>query len=283
MRRFSQLYESLDATTSTNAKVQAMAEYLRAVPAEDAAWAIFFLTGQRLKRLISGRILRGWALRHTGLPEWLVVEAHASVGDSAETVALLVGTDEGGADASGMPLHRWLEERILPLRELPAEAQYAAVTSWWRELPRGDLFLLNKLLTGAFRVGVSNLLVVRALARVSGLPPGALSHRLMGRWQPTGAWYRGLIAAARSADDRSRPFPFFLASLLEQSPEALGAFEDWFAEWKWDGIRAQLIRRGGDIFLWSRGEELITDRFPELAQAAAHLPDGTVLDGEVLA
>jgi DNA ligase 1 len=160
-----------------------------------------------------------------------LVEAHASVGDSAETVALLVGTDERGADRSGLPLHRWLEERILPLRELPAEAQFAAVNSWWRELPWSELFLLNKLLTGAFRVGVSSLLVVRALASVSGLPPATLSHRLMGRWQPTGAWYRGLIAAGRSRDDRFRPFPFFLASPLEQPPETLGALEDWFAEW----------------------------------------------------
>jgi DNA ligase-1 len=194
MRRFSQLFEALDGTTRTNAKVAALVEYFREVPPEDAAWAVFFLTGQRLKRLISGRTLREWALALTGLPDWLVTDAHAAVGDSAETVALLVGAD-GQPEAPGLPLHRWLEERILPLRDLPSEQQYREVTAWWRELPRAEVFLLNKLLTGAFRVGVSNLLVVRALAEVSELPRPVISHRLMGRWQPTAGWYRGLIAA----------------------------------------------------------------------------------------
>jgi DNA ligase 1 len=280
MRRFCQLYEALDGTTRTNAKVEAMVRYFEAAPAEDAAWAVFFLTGQRLKRLISGRTLRAWAQQRTGLPEWLVDEAHAAVGDSAETTALLLDAAEPGA--ASLPLHRWLEERILPLHGQSADRQYAAVCTWWQELPRGELFVLNKLLTGAFRVGVSKLLVMRALAEVAKLPRATIAHRLMGRPQPSAVWYRGLLAA-ESADDRARPYPFFLASPLEADPSTLGPLEDWLAEWKWDGIRGQLMRRGGEIFLWSRGEELITERFPELIQAAARLPDGVVLDGEVLA
>jgi DNA ligase-1 len=282
MRRFSELYEELDGTTRTNAKVEALAGYLREVPPEDASWAVFFLTGQRLKRLISGRLLRAWALRSTGLPEWLLADAHAAVGDSAETVTLLVEqveSDHGEAVA----LHYWLEERILPLRAQPEEQQYAEVSDWWRRLPAPELLVLNKLLTGAFRVGVSRLLVVRALAAVSGLPRATIAHRLMGRWQPTATWYRGLVAVQGVSDDPSRPYPFFLASPLEQAPQALGSIDDWLAEWKWDGIRAQLIRRRGEVFLWSRGEEPITERFPEIAHAAARLPDGCVLDGEVLA
>jgi DNA ligase-1 len=282
MQRFCRLYEALDGTTRTNAKVEAMVRYFQAAPAEDAAWAVFFLTGQRLRRLISGRTLRAWVLQHTGLPEWLVADAHAAVGDSAETVALLLDrVAPHGADS--LPLHRWLEERILPLRGQPAERQYAEVAGWWHELPRAQAFVLNKLLTGAFRVGVSKLLVVRALAEVANLPRPAIAHRLMGRWQPGPAWYRGLIAAESAHDDRSRPYPFYLASPLEADPETLGPVEEWLVEWKWDGIRGQLMRRGGEIFLWSRGEELVTERFPELVQAAARLPDGVVLDGEVLA
>jgi len=284
MHYFSQLYEALDATTRTNAKVEAMAAYLRAAPAEDAAWAVFFLTGRRLTRLISGRTLREWALRLTGLPEWLVIDAHAAVGDSAETVTLLLDEHETAGEGAGLPLHRWLEERILPLRGQAAEHQYAEVTAWWRALPRAERFVLNKLLTGGLRVGVSSLLVVRALAAVSGLPRATISHRLMGDWRPSAAAYRALIAERASvADDRSRPYPFFLASPLERAPAALGSPQDWLVEWKWDGIRAQLIRRRGEIFLWSRGEELITERFPELVAAAARLPDGVALDGEVLA
>jgi DNA ligase-1 len=281
MRRFCQLYEALDATTRTNAKVEAIVRYLAAAPPEDAAWAVFFLTGQRLKRLVSGRMLRAWAQQRTGLPEWLVSEAYAAVGDSAETAALLLDAAEPDATPP-LPLHRWLEERILPLQGQPAERQYTELCCWWQELPRGEIFVLNKLLTGAFRVGVSRLLVVRALAEAAGLPRATIAHRLMGRPQPSAAWYRALIAAG-TADDRARPYPFFLASPLEADPETLGPLADWLVEWKWDGIRGQLMRRGGEIFLWSRGEELITERFPELVQAAARLPDGVVLDGEVLA
>ncbi len=211
-----------------------------------------------------------------------MVEAQAAVGDSAETVALLLDQRPAG-EPSALPLHRWLEERILPLRGQAAEHQQALVTSWWRELPRAELFLLNKLLTGGLRVGVSSLLVVRALAAVSGLPRATLSHRLMGAWRPSAASFRALLAAQVAGEDRSRPYPFFLASPLEQAPADLGSPDRWLVEWKWDGIRGQLIRRGGEIFLWSRGEELITGRFPELTQAAARLPDGVVLDGEVLA
>jgi DNA ligase 1 len=284
MRRFAQLYEALDGTTRTSAKVEAIVRYLAAAPAEDAAWAVFFLTGQRLKRLVSGRTLRAWAQQRAGLPEWLVDEAHAAVGDSAETAALLLdaGEPEAAAAETALPLHRWLEERILPLRGQPAGHQYAEVCAWWQELPPGERLVLNKLLTGAFRVGVSKLLVVRALAEVAKLPRATLAHRLMGRPQPSAAWYRALIASD-TADDRARPYPFFLASPLEAAPEALGPVEQWLVEWKWDGIRGQLMRRCGEIFLWSRGEELITERFPELVQAAIRLPDGVVLDGEVLA
>ncbi len=282
MQRFSRLYADLDRTTRTNAKVRVMADYFRNAPPEDAAWAVFFLTGQRLKRLISGAILRHWALKATGLPDWLATDCYAAVGDSAETVSLLV--DQGLVEPiEDIPLHRWMEERILPLRGGPAETQESLVTAWWSHLPRAEIFLLNKLLTGGFRVGVSKLLVVRALAGVADLPRPVISHRLMGRWQPTADWYEKLLDPETEDDDRSRPYPFFLASPLEQEPEALGAVEDWLAEWKWDGIRGQLIRRGGEIYLWTRGEELVTDRYPELAQMAAKLPDAVVLDGEILA
>ncbi len=285
MQRFSQLFDDLDSTTKTNAKVAAMVEYFKEVPAEDAAWAVFFLTGQRLKRLITGKVLRDWALTASGLPEWLVIDCHAAVGDSAETVSLLL--DQGLAEtvdtADTVSLHRWMEERILPLRGLSAEEQEALVGAWWQAMPRAEIFLLSKLLTGGFRVGVSKLLVVRALAELAGLPGPTISHRLMGQWQPSGDWFHGLLDEHGPADDRSRPYPFFLASPLEVSPKSLGALDAWQAEWKWDGIRGQLIRREGEVFLWTRGEELVTGRYPELEAMAGRLPDGVVLDGEILA
>jgi len=287
MYRFCQLFDDLDRTTKTNAKVAAMVAYFKEVPADDAAWAVFFLTGQRLKRLISGKVLREWALEESKLPEWLVVDAYAAVGDSAETVSLLLDRGlvkpVGAADADADTLHCWMTERIEPLRQLSAEDQKVEVQSWWRSLSRHENFLLCKLLTGGFRVGVSKLLVVRALAEVADLPRPTISHRLMGAWQPTGDWFDKLLDKHDASDDRSRPYPFFLASPLEQAPGELGQLNEWQVEWKWDGIRGQLIRRAGDVFLWTRGEELVTDRYPELSAVAGSLPDGVVIDGEILA
>jgi DNA ligase-1 len=187
------------------------------------------------------------------------------------------------ADVEGVTLAAWIEQRILPLRALADEERRARVVTWWSRLERREVFLLNKLLTGEFRVGVSHTLVVRALAEVASLPTAVVEHRLMGNWEPSAEAFGSLVAAEGPGDDPSRPYPFCLASPLEDDVTGLGGREEWLAEWKWDGIRAQVIHRAGDVFLWSRGEELITTRFPEIAGAARHLPAGTVLDGEVLA
>jgi len=290
MREFALLYDRLDSTTSTNAKVAAMAAYFQTAPKADAAWAVFFLTGRRLKRLLQYALIHEWTMAATGVESWLMEECYSVVGDGAETAALLLDqmpgatTDDGGATAGGaLPLAAWVEDRILRLKELDPATQQATVTSWWRSLDRLERFILLKLLTGEFRVGVSQTLVVRGLAQASGLDTPIVAARLMGDWTPTAEWFQRLQSQESTDDDRSRPYPFCLAAPLEGEPDALGDVADWQVEWKWDGIRAQLIRRGDAVHLWSRGEELITHRFPEITAAATHLPDGTVLDGEVLA
>ncbi|MCG8458286.1 MAG: ATP-dependent DNA ligase [Holophagales bacterium] len=289
MRRFAELYERLDSTTSTLAKVDAMSRYFESAPPADAAWAVFFLSGRRFKRLLAPGQLRPWALEATGLPEWLFVDAYAAVGDLAETLTLLLADEEAGdPELIDLPLHRWIEERIHPLRELDDEAQRRQVLAWFRSLPREQLFILAKMLTGGLRVGVSQTLTVRALAQVAGVEPAALHHRLMGHWIPSADFFEALLDPDVDDADLSRPYPFFLASPVEMAegqdiPAHLGELDAWQVEWKWDGIRGQLIRRGGETFLWSRGEELVTDRYPEIAAAAESLPDGTVLDGEILA
>jgi DNA ligase-1 len=197
----------------------------------------------------------------------------------AETIALLL--PETGA-SSGRPLSYWVEERLLPLRDAFEEEQKASVTGAWRELDRTQRFVWNKLLTGAFRVGVSQRLITRALASVGGIEDAMVAHRLMGSWEPTPGFYEGLLSAEAEGADVGRPYPFFLAHPLEGGPEVLGDPAEWQGEWKWDGIRAQLIRRAGQTFLWSRGEELIGEGFPEIVEIGDLLPDGTVLDGEVL-
>jgi DNA ligase 1 len=279
MRRFAELYDALDGTTGTNAKVEALSRYFATAPAADAAWAVHFLTGRRPRRLAASGKLRAWAADAAGIEPWLFEECYHAVGDLAETIALLL---PGGTGADDLPLNRWIEERLLPLQHEDEAGRRAGIESAWRELSGTELFVWNKLITGGFRVGVSQSLVVRALARVSGVEPSAVAHRLMGAWDPSPDFYTALFRSDTRDADISRPYPFFLAHPLESEPASLGVVGEWQAEWKWDGIRAQLIRRDGQTFLWSRGEELITERFPELADAAAMLPDGTVLDGEIL-
>src|SRR6185436_1062876 len=282
MKRFAALYDAIDRTTSTNAKVAAMVAYFKDAPPADAAWAVFFLTGRRLKRLVAYPAIHAWTLAATGLESWLLEESYSVVGDGAETAALVLD-QVAVVTSEDVPLSEWVEGRILPLRELDEDTQERRVTSWWSGLDRLQRFMLLKILTGELRVGVSHTLVVRALAQAADLPPTTIAARMMGDWTATAEWFAGLLSREQTNEDRSRPYPFFLASPLEDPVESLGSREDWIVEWKWDGIRAQLVCRGGGVHLWSRGEELITHRFPEIAAAATRLPDGTVLDGEVLA
>jgi DNA ligase-1 len=290
MRRFADLYDALDRTTSTNAKTAALAAYFREAPAADAAWATFFLTGRRLKRLVPSAALWTWTQELTALPDWLLRECYSGAGDFAEVIALVLDTVAAADAEPDLPLAAWVERRILPLQSTDLAGQRDEVTRWWLGLPRGQRFVLNKLLTGEFRVGVAQTLVIRALAEAIGIEPTIVAARLMGDWTPSADWFATISAPALSgmADtpatiDPSQPYPFYLASPLEDAPDTLGDRAGWLVEWKWDGIRAQLIRRRGQVWLWSRGEDLITNRFPEIAAAATHLPDGTVLDGEVLA
>lgn len=287
MRRFTELYTRLDATTATLPKIAAMRDYFEAAPAADAAWAVSFLCGRRIKRLIPGPKLREWVAEAIDMPMWLLEESYSAVGDSAETMTLLLDEIEAGDTGLEVSLHEWVEDRILPLKNVDEAQQKARLFDYWRELPTEARFTLNKLLTGAFRVGVSRRLVTRALAEVADIEPARVAHRLMGRWQPTPEFFERLIDPADRGEDAAQPYPFFLASPIENAPiEAvsdLGPANEWHAEWKWDGIRAQIIRRAGECHIWSRGEDLMEGRFPELEGAAAALPEGCVLDGEILA
>jgi DNA ligase-1 len=281
VRDFAALFDEIDTTTATSLKVAALVRYFRQATPADAAWAAWLFSGRRLKRFIGPATLGRWLVEASGLPEWLVDESQAAVGDMAETIALLMESPEAANASTDVPLAQWIEGRLLPLRDADEAAQREAIVGWWRSLPYRECFLLNKLLTGELRVGVSELLVTRALAEVLAISRADIARGLMGDWQPSAAFWEALQRGVTAGP--SAPYPFFLASPLETDVASLGAVGDWQAEWKWDGIRGQLIRRDGRSFLWSRGEELITDRFPEIVDAAAALPDGTVLDGEVVA
>ena len=279
MKRFAHLFAALDATTKTTAKTAALAAYFRDAPDEDRLWTIALLSGRRPKRAVTSTELREWAAEAAGLPLWLFEEAYAVAGDLAETIALILpppGQDSGETLSSHM-------RALIALTGQPAPQRRAAILLAWDSLGPDERFLFNKLITGGFRMGVSQGLMTRALAQATGLEEATLAHRLMGDWTPAGTTYATLIRSDDPVAEARRPYPFALASALEDPPETLGDPDGWLAEWKWDGIRGQLIHRPGAFALWSRGEELITDRFPDFAPLADVLPPGTVIDGEVVA
>jgi DNA ligase-1 len=279
MKLFAELYASLDETTKTTAKVQALRNYFEHAPAADAAWTVYFLIGRKPRQVVPSGKLREWAALEARIPAWLFQEAYDAVGDVAETIALLLPPPEHTSDR---PLCYWIEERLLPLRGQSEEVQHAGMIQAWRELDQQQRFVWNKLISGGFRVGVSQQLVTRALGEVGGIDAAVVAHRLMGDWEPSPAFYSQLLAHEPGDTDLSRPYPFFLAYALDQPVESLGDRAQWQAEWKWDGVRCQLIRRSGQTFLWSRGEELVTERYPEIASVGDSLPEGTVIDGEIL-
>lgn len=285
MKRFVALYLALDASTSTLAKVAALRRYLAEAPARDAAWAVYLLAGGTPRRVVPTAELRALACEAAGLPEWLFEAGYAATGDLAEAIAYVLPEPVERIDAS---LADWMTGRILPLRALDAPARREAVLAAWRGLLADERFMFVKLVGGGFRVGVSKLLVQRALAEWSGADAAGIAQRMMGYTAidtpPTAERFQALVTPDAGGSRGGQPYPFFLAHPLPGAPaETLGAREDWLAEWKYDGIRAQVVKREGEVWIWSRGEELVTERFPEVALEAATWPDGTVVDGELLA
>ncbi len=291
MKRFARLFAELDTTTSTNAKVEALQRYFGEAPPADAAWAVYFLAGGKPRQVVATSRLRALACDVAGIEDWLFEECYQAVGDLAETIALVLPQD---SEPSETGLAVWIEDRLLPLRGLSEEEVAIRVKSYWRELDAQGRFLLTKLVGGGFRVGVSKLLVQRALAAHSGIDAKRVAQRMMGytdgKSTPSAARFAALIDASTGAEgdtaDVGQPYPFFLAHQLDAKAEdfdaRLGPVTDWMVEWKYDGIRGQVVKRAGQVWVWSRGEELVTERFPEIVALAGSLPDGTVLDGEIL-
>jgi len=288
MKAFAQLFLSLDETNKTNEKVRVLKEYFNSVPDTDKMNMLALFTGRKPKRPINSTLIRTWAMEVSNIPAWLFEESYHVVGDLAETMALLMDDNTTGSNKT---LTEWIAE-INDIAKKTEEEKKEWLLASWAMLDNQERFVFNKLLTGSFRVGVSQNLVIKALADISDIEAATLTHRIMGSWMPDTYTYEQLIEEQDAAANISRPYPFFLAYPIQETSEkqksaedletALGDAKDWQAEWKWDGIRAQMIKRGGEIFIWSRGEDLATDKFPELHSFLNALPDGTVLDGEIL-
>ena len=288
MKHFASLFSELDSTTSTNAKVAALTQYFERATPSDAAWAVYFLSGGKPRQVVKTSALRALATEAAGIEDWLFEECYQAVGDLAETMAHVLPAPSTRSDLS---LSVWVEQRLLTLRAADTAEQAKRILAYWDELESAERFMLTKLMGGGFRVGVSKLLVQRALAELSGVDAKVVAQRMMGYTdkavQPSADHYLRLIAThALTAADSGQPYPFFLAHPVEGKAAdfdtTLGPVGDWLVEWKYDGIRAQVVRRAGRVWIWSRGEELITERFPEIAAQMQNLPDGVVLDGEIL-
>lgn len=280
MEKFANLFSRLEQTKSTKEKILFIKNYFETTPSKDAVWALYFLCGNRLKRFITSRMLFEWCMEITHLPPWLMMESYSAVGDTAETIALLLQTKN--ETSSSLSLSDWIEQRILPLRGQKEESVKHKIFDYWKELDAKGIFLLNKILSGSLRIGVSELLTLEGLSQALNIPKEILSQKLMGNWTPDSEFFDSL-KLENSNQSSLNPYPFYLASPLDTDLEDLGTIQDWEAEWKWDGIRGQCIHRNGKVAIWSRGNELITEQFPDIEEAISQTENGTVLDGEILA
>ena len=278
MKKFVDLFLELDRTNKTNDKVELLKAYFLSAPDEDKVWALALFTGRRPPRQIKSAQVQEWAMEQSGIPYWLFRESYGSVGDLAETISRILPSYPSTSDRT---LSEWFVH-LAQLKGADDATKKEFILEAWQQLSTYEIFVFNKLLMGSFRIGVSQTLVVRAIAEISKMEPAVVTHRVMGNWDPFQITFKELIHSENLQDLDSKPYPFYLAYSLEGVISGLGVPEDWFVEWKWDGIRSQIIVRNGELYIWSRGEELVTDKFPELHNAAKSLPDGTVLDGEII-
>jgi DNA ligase-1 len=280
MRRFAALAVQLGTSTKTNEKLEALENYFTQADDADKVWVIALFSGRRPKRTVNTTQLWEWCRELTGLPAWLFEESYHTVGDLAETIALLLPEGER-VQQEGESLAYYLEGLMrLGKEEEPVKKDF--VLRCWSTMNRDERFVFNKLITGGFRIGISQQTVVNALARTAGAEASVIAHRISGDWDPATTGFAQLLSGEGAGSDLSRPYPFYLAYALEEPLEALGSPGEWQAEWKWDGIRGEIIRRGEQLFVWSRGEELMTEKFPEYQEFKPGLPPGTVLDGEII-
>ncbi len=283
MKNFAILIETLGTTTKTNEKLVALQQYFTTAADKDKVWVIALFTGRRPKRTISATLLKTWCAHFCNIPLWLLEECYHTTGDLSETIALLIDAYYNYTnEPTNKPLHYYIEMFIQLEKATEDDKKNFMLLSWANLVTVTEKFVFNKLLSGAFRIGVSQQLIVQALAKVSGVEPSAISHQLIGKWNPATITYTNLLHNQNNIADASKPYPFYLAYPLEAEVATLGNIADWQVEWKWDGIRGQIIKRNDEFFVWSRGEELMTDKFPEYELIKNALPNGTVLDGEII-
>lgn len=278
MRNFAEMFAQLDQTNKTLDKGQVIKEYFSKAPEDDKIWTLYLFSGRKLKKHFNTTQLWNWATEYANLPEWLMEESYHSVGDMAETISLVLPLPEGTSNES---LTYWINY-LDTLKELDDNSRKEKIIDAWKILNQNERFVFIKIITGGFRVGASQKIVINSLSELLGIETNIIAHRLMGNWHPEEITFEKLVHGDEDYEDISKPYPFYLAYAIEGDPADLGEPADWQAEWKWDGIRGQVVVRKGEMFVWSRGEDLVTEKFPEFNELKDILPDGTVLDGEII-
>jgi DNA ligase-1 len=277
---FAKLVSELSASTKTNDKLQSLVDYFAIAPDSDKVWVIAIFSGRRPRRAVNSRLMRDWCTEITNYPSWLFDECYHTVGDLSETLALLL-PETKNENQINKNLSHYLET-FISIEKQDESIRKKFIIDSWNQMSRNERFVFNKLITGSFRIGVSQKTIVNALAKTVDLSASVIAHRISGNWDPVTTAFEDLLTESASVSDFSKPYPFYLAYALEETPEMLGDPCEWQAEWKWDGIRGQLIKRNNELFVWSRGEELMTDKFPEYFILKDLLPDGVVIDGEII-
>jgi DNA ligase 1 len=282
MKEFAALVYTLGTSTKTNEKLQALQDYFATAGSKDKVWVIAVFSGRRPKRIVNSTFLKSLCTETTGIPSWLFEECYHTVGDLGETIALLLPEPSKGRPVDKENDLSWYLETFTRIIKEPDEVKKAFILDSWDHMDRNEKFVFNKLITGGFRIGVSQTIMVKALAKTMDLPASVIAHRISGNWDPATTMMEELLSETANTTDHSKPYPFYLSYAVEDDPAALGNIEEWTAEWKWDGIRGQIIKRNNELFVWSRGEELMTEKFPEYNGFADQLPTGVVLDGEII-
>ncbi len=279
MALFSELVTFLGASTKTLEKQDALINYFSLADDKDKVWVIALFSGRRPRRLVNSSLLPQWCIEIRNIPGWLFSECYGSVGDMAETIALLL--PEASEETKESSLSFYIE-KLVSLDKQDESIKKEFITGCWHTMNKDERFVFNKLLTGNFRIGISQKQMVNALAKTVKLEPSVIAHRISGNWDPMTTLFNELLSEHATSIDFSKPYPFYLAYALEENPGTVGDANEWQAEWKWDGIRGEIIKRNNELFVWSRGEELVTDKYPEYAMLQQKLPEGIALDGEII-
>jgi DNA ligase-1 len=282
MNEFANLIHDLSVTNSLSEKKFLLLNYFSNAEDNDKLWALALLFGKKPKKTINTTQLKQYCIELTGIQEWLFETSYQMVGDLAETISLFINNQKIKADTNLSKVKHTLTfylHHLTSLNLCSEDEKKKYILSQWETLNQNECFVFNKMITGGFRVGVSTSLISSVISQLLNKPLSEVHHRLSGNWTPHTVTWETLLV--NEISDLSKPYPFYLCYALENIDKEFSP-EEWYAEKKWDGIRGQIIKRENQIFIWSRGEELINEQFPEIAELNDILPNGTTLDGEIV-